>query len=219
MEAIAQFLALFAAIFVINLVLSGDNAIVIALAARTLPARLQSRAIVLGTAGAVAMRIVMTLAVVWLLRIPGLLFAGGVALIWIGYSLLIPDEDTDDSSLAAPGGGAARDVAKRVSDHCGVTRVALTRREILGPRQHGWSAVLYDAETGTFAQSRRHCVEVVDRVGGGDSFAAGLIARLVGGDGPAEALEFAVAASALKLTVHGDFSRASVREVQKLLRA
>jgi len=69
-----------------------------------------------------------------------------------------------------------------------------------------------------FAQSRRHCVEVVDRVGGGDSFAAALIARLVGGDPPAEALEFAVAASALKLTVAGDFSRASVREVEALLR-
>jgi 2-dehydro-3-deoxygluconokinase len=56
-------------------------------------------------------------------------------------------------------------------------------------------------------------------VGGGDSFAAGLIARLISGDAPAEALEFAVAASALKLTVPGDFSRASVREVQELLRA
>ncbi len=62
-------------------------------------------------------------------------------------------------------------------------------------------------------------MDVVDRVGGGDSFAAGLIARLVSGDAPAEALEFAVAASALKLTVPGDFSRASVREVQELLRA
>src|SRR3989449_7274962 len=85
------------------------------------------------------------------------------------------------------------------------SRVALTRREIFGARRHGWSAVLYDAESRSFAQSRRHCVEVVDRVGGGDSFAAGLIARLLGGDPPAGALEFAVAASALKLTVPGDF--------------
>src|SRR5438034_2626358 len=56
-------------------------------------------------------------------------------------------------------------------------------------RSHGWSAVLYDAESRSFAQSRRHCVEVVDRVGGGDSFAAALIARLLGGDPPAGALE------------------------------
>jgi len=125
--------------------------------------------------------------------------------------------DADDSSLAGP--VSARELAKRLADRCGVAQVALTRREILGPRRHGWSAVLYDTETGTLAQSRRHCVDVVDRVGGGDSFAAGLIARLVAGDAPAEALEFAVAASALKLTVPGDFSRASVREVQELLRA
>jgi 2-dehydro-3-deoxygluconokinase len=125
--------------------------------------------------------------------------------------------DADDSSLATP--GPARDLAKRVADRYGVKRVALTRREILGPRQHGWSAVLYDTETRSFAQSRRHCVQVVDRVGGGDSFSAALIARLLAGDAPAAALEFAVAASALKLTVPGDFSRASVRDVEELLRA
>ncbi len=112
----------------------------------------------------------------------------------------------------------ARELAQRLAHRCGVKRVALTRREILGARRHGWSAVLYDAESRSFAQSRRHCVEVVDRVGGGDSFAAGLIARLLGGDPPAGALEFAVAASALKLTVPGDFSRASVQEVEELLR-
>ena len=123
--------------------------------------------------------------------------------------------EADDGSLATP--ERARELAQRLADRFGVERVALTRREILGPRQHGWSAVLYDATTDSFAQSRRHCVEVVDRVGGGDSFAAALIARLVGGDPPAEALEFAVAASALKLTVPGDFSRASVREVEALL--
>ena len=124
--------------------------------------------------------------------------------------------DADDGSLATR--ERAQELAERLAGRFGVERVALTRREILGPRQHGWSAVLYDAPTGVFAQSRRHCVEVVDRVGGGDSFAAALIARLVGGDPPAEALEFAVAASALKLTVAGDFSRASVREVEALLR-
>ncbi len=125
--------------------------------------------------------------------------------------------DADDTSLAGP--GPARELAKRIVDRGEMPRVALTRREILGPRRHGWSAVLYDAETGTLAQSRRHAVDVVDRVGGGDSFAAGLIARLISGDAPAEALEFAVAASALKLTVPGDFGRATVREVQDLLRA
>jgi len=124
--------------------------------------------------------------------------------------------DADDASLATP--ELARELAQRLADRYGVKRVALTRREILGARQHGWSAVLYDGESRSFAQSRRHCVEVVDRVGGGDSFAAALIARLLGGDPPARALEFAVAASALKLTLPGDFSRASVPEVEALLR-
>src|SRR5437868_10575410 len=96
MEPILAFATSFAAIFVINLLLSGDNAIVIALAARNVPQRLQSRAIAFGTVGAVVVRVVMTLAVVRLLQVPGLLFVGGVALIWIGYRLLIPDEDLGD---------------------------------------------------------------------------------------------------------------------------
>jgi 2-dehydro-3-deoxygluconokinase len=124
--------------------------------------------------------------------------------------------EADETSLATP--ELARELAQRLAHRCGVKRVALTRREILGARRHGWSAVLYDAESRSFAQSRRHCVEVVDRVGGGDSFAAALIARLLGGDPAAGALEFAVAASALKLTVPGDFSRSTVQEVEALLR-
>ncbi|MDP9045803.1 MAG: TerC family protein [Pseudomonadota bacterium] len=88
--------ALFA-IVVIDLILAGDNAIVIALAARRLPAPLRTRAIVWGTVGAVAVRALMTLGVVWLLRIPGLMLAGGVGLAWIAYRLLVPDpgEDAD----------------------------------------------------------------------------------------------------------------------------
>ena len=125
--------------------------------------------------------------------------------------------DADETSLATP--ELARDLAVRVAERSGVQLVALTRREVLGAREHGWSAVLYDAKSRRLVTSRRRCVQVVDRVGGGDSFAAALIARLLGGDAPAGALEFAVAASALKLTVPGDFSRASVREVEELLRA
>jgi 2-dehydro-3-deoxygluconokinase len=74
--------------------------------------------------------------------------------------------------------------------------------------------VLYDAAARQSAASRREEVTVVDRVGGGDCFAAALIARLLAGAPPADALEFAVAASALKLTVPGDFSRASVADVE-----
>ena len=85
-----------AAIILIDLVLAGDNAIVIALAARNLPAHLQKKAIVWGTVGAIAVRSVMTLAVVWLLKIPGLMLAGGLALLWIAYKLLADEAGGDE---------------------------------------------------------------------------------------------------------------------------
>jgi len=77
------------AIIIIDLVLAGDNAIVIALAARKLPPKLQRKAIVWGTVGAIVVRSAMTLVVVWLLKIPGLMLLGGLALVWIAYKLLV----------------------------------------------------------------------------------------------------------------------------------
>lgn len=88
------------AIVLIDLVLAGDNAIVIALAARSLSPDLQKKAIVWGTVGAIAVRSVMTLVVVWLLQIPGLMLAGGVGLLWIAYRLLV---DTGESDHGGPG--------------------------------------------------------------------------------------------------------------------
>jgi len=76
------------AIVLIDLVLAGDNAIVIALAARSLPAHLQKKAIAWGTVGAIVVRSVMTVGVVWLLKIPGLMLVGGLGLLWIAYKLL-----------------------------------------------------------------------------------------------------------------------------------
>ena len=64
--------------------------------------------------------------------------------------------------------------------------------------------------------SREYHLRIVDRVGGGDSFGAGLIYSLVSGKNTQEAVEFAVAASALKHSVEGDFNRVSVAEVEKL---
>jgi YjbE family integral membrane protein len=88
----SQFLSALLAIIVIDAVLAGDNAIVIALAARALPPHLQKRAIVWGAVGAIGVRSLMTVIVVWLLQIPGLLLAGGGLLVWIAYRLLLPDE-------------------------------------------------------------------------------------------------------------------------------
>ena len=88
---LSQFLSALLAIIMIDIVLAGDNAIVIALAARDLPAQLQRRAILWGAAGAIVVRSLMTMIVVWLLNIPGLLLAGGAMLVWIAYRLLRPD--------------------------------------------------------------------------------------------------------------------------------
>jgi YjbE family integral membrane protein len=89
------------AIVLIDLVLAGDNAIVIALAARSLPNHLQKRAVIWGTVGAVAVRIVMTIGVVWLLRIPGLMLVGGLGLVWVAYKLLAQPGGEHDGQPAA----------------------------------------------------------------------------------------------------------------------
>jgi YjbE family integral membrane protein len=96
-----EFLSALAAIIVIDLVLAGDNAIVIALAARGLPAHLRKQAIVWGTVGAIVVRTAMTVVVVWLLKIPGLLAIGGALLIWIAAKLVIEKDEGDEHSAGA----------------------------------------------------------------------------------------------------------------------
>ena len=95
-----QFFSALFAIVVIDLVLAGDNAIVIGLAARNLPPHLQKKAIFWGALGAVVVRAILTAGVVWLLKIPGFLLVGGLALIWIAYQLLA---DGDDGSHGTAG--------------------------------------------------------------------------------------------------------------------
>jgi 2-dehydro-3-deoxygluconokinase len=94
--------------------------------------------------------------------------------------------------------------------------VAITLRESVSASDNGWSAVLWEGATGTMHRSQRYDVRLVDRIGGGDSFAAGMIYGLVTGRPPAEALRFAVAASALKQTIPGDFNRVTTGEVDRL---
>jgi YjbE family integral membrane protein len=89
------------AIILIDLVLAGDNAIVIALAARNLPPEHQNKAIMWGTVGAIVIRSAMTVGVVWLLKIPGLMLVGGLGLLWIAYKLI-----TDTSEDEHQGGTA-----------------------------------------------------------------------------------------------------------------
>ena len=89
------------AIVLIDLVLAGDNAIVIALAARNLPSHLQRKAIVWGTFGAIVVRSLMTVGVVWLLKIPGLMLVGGLGLLWIAYKLLVDTGEDENHGPAA----------------------------------------------------------------------------------------------------------------------
>ena len=109
-----------------------------------------------------------------------------------------------------------RTAAEAVTRNLGPAMVAITLRESVSASDNGWSAILWDATTATLHRSQRYDVRVVDRIGGGDSFAAGLIYGLVSGRAPDAALRFAVAASALKQTIPGDFNRVSVEEVDRL---
>jgi YjbE family integral membrane protein len=96
-----DFFSALLAIIVIDLVLAGDNAIVIAMAAKNLPAHLQKKAIIWGAVGAIVVRSVMTLVVVYLLNIPGLMLIGGLLLVWIAYRLLNPAQDDDGHGPAS----------------------------------------------------------------------------------------------------------------------
>jgi len=95
-------------------------------------------------------------------------------------------------------------------------KVAITLRESISASDNNWSAVLWDGKR--FFRSQKYAVRVVDRVGGGDAFGAGLIFSLLTGKGDQEALDFAVAASCLKHTIPGDFNCVSLTEVESLMK-
>lgn len=107
-------------------------------------------------------------------------------------------------------------IFKAMAEEFGFKYVASTLRESYSASHNGWKAMIYDGDN--FYQSRRYDINpIVDRVGGGDAFSGGLIHGLVSGMSMADALEFAVAASALKQTIHGDFNIVTAAEVQRLV--
>ncbi len=105
-------------------------------------------------------------------------------------------------------------VARKLSERFGFKQVAITLRESISASDNNWAAMLYTNGEALF--SKKYAVHIVDRVGGGDSFGAGLIYGMKNGMTMQDSLEFAVAASCLKHTVEGDFNHASVDEVKKL---
>jgi 2-dehydro-3-deoxygluconokinase len=125
----------------------------------------------------------------------------------------IKAKNTDISSGALSHEGY-KEVAKTMQDRFGFKRTAITLRESLSADDNNWAGMLFDGKD--FYFSKKYPIHIVDRVGGGDSFGAGLIYASLQGWGPQESLEFAVAASCLKHSIEGDFNLVSVDEVKKL---
>lgn len=129
---------------------------------------------------------------------------------------LAADADVHSGKLDAA--AYQRLAEKALAEFPNLRTIAITLRESRSASHNGWSACLHDRER--FRVSRHYEItHIVDRVGGGDSFAAGLIYGLLNLSGPEEALEFAVAASCLKHSVPGDFNRMSAAEVEQLLKS
>lgn len=105
-------------------------------------------------------------------------------------------------------------VAKQLVDKFGFKAVAITLRESISANDNYWSGMLYTDGKAVF--SRKYAMHIVDRVGGGDSFGAGLIHSLLAGKNVTDAIEFAVAASCLKHSIEGDYNMVSKEEVEAL---
>lgn len=121
------------------------------------------------------------------------------------------DTDVETGKLNKAG---YEDVARRICSLYGVKKVGITLRQSLSASDNVWSAMLFDGDKAYF--SREYMIHIVNRVGGGDSFSAGLIYSLVSGFGAQKAIEFAAAASCLKHSIEEDFNLVSVKEVEAL---
>lgn len=124
-----------------------------------------------------------------------------------------PDADVESGSTDAEG---YKGIFEGMMKEFGFKYVVSTLRESFSASHNGWKAMIYDGKE--FYQSKRYDINpIIDRVGGGDSFSAGLIHGMLTMPTQGEALEFAVAASALKHTVNGDFNLVSEDEVKALV--
>ncbi len=123
-----------------------------------------------------------------------------------------PDADVESGETAVEG---YKGIFKAMAEQFGFEIVASTLRESYSATHNGWKALAYDGND--FYVSKRYDINpIIDRVGGGDSFSGGLIHGLLTMDSIQDALEFAVAASALKQTIPGDFNLVSAEEVKAL---
>ncbi len=109
-----------------------------------------------------------------------------------------------------------KSVARQLAEKFGFEKVAITLRESKSAFDNDWSAMLYDVKNDEYCFSKLYHLHIIDRIGGGDSFGGGLIYALLSGHNTQSAVEFAVAASALKHSIEGDYNFATVAEVEKL---
>jgi 2-dehydro-3-deoxygluconokinase len=128
----------------------------------------------------------------------------------------IKSEDTDVETGELNKSGYKM-VAKEICRNYGCKYVGITLRESYSASRNGWSAMLYDAGKEKSYFSREYDIQIIDRVGGGDSFTAGLIYSLITGKENQDIIEFAAAASCLKHTIEGDFNRSTVSDVEQLI--
>lgn len=108
-------------------------------------------------------------------------------------------------------------VAKEICETYGCKYVAITLRESYSASDNGWGAMIYDAKSYESYFSKEYKIHIIDRVGGGDSFTAGIIYSLITDMSTQDAVEFATAASCLKHSIEGDYNRVSVDEVMNLV--
>jgi 2-dehydro-3-deoxygluconokinase len=124
------------------------------------------------------------------------------------------EADNSDVNTGKLDRGGYVSVAKKLTERFGFKGVAITLRESISASDNNWSAMFYTGGNAYFG--RKYEVHIVDRVGGGDSFSAGLIYSLISGKDAQSAVEFAAAASCLKHTIEGDMNCVSVKEVEAL---
>jgi 2-dehydro-3-deoxygluconokinase len=128
------------------------------------------------------------------------------------FGISAADSDIAGGALSHEG---YKTVARQLKDRFGFKAVAITLRGSVSASDNNWAAMLY--KNGEYYFSRNYPIHIVDRVGGGDSFAAGLIYAFLNGYSDKDALEFAVAASCLKHSIEGDQNHVTVEEVKTLM--
>ncbi|MBR2983708.1 MAG: sugar kinase [Kiritimatiellae bacterium] len=129
------------------------------------------------------------------------------------FGIAAEDSDVESGKLNKQGYVS---VARRLAERFGCKKVAITLRTSLSASDNLWAGMLYDAKSSAASFSSEYKIHIVDRVGGGDSFGGGLIYALATGRDDQSAIDFAVAASALKHSIEHDFNLVSVAEVEAL---